>query len=64
MENYIQHTIPHYTWNRLWPWSLTEDQKLYIQHREQEMREQEERMKAMLDIGSVFADAQQQGALK
>lgn len=50
--NYIQHTIPHHSWSRFWNWNLTEDQKLYIAHREQEMKEEEQRVKTIIDESS------------
>lgn len=58
MTNYIQHTIPHYSWSRFWNWNLTEEQKLYIAHREQEMREEQERINKSIDIANVYADTQ------
>ena len=54
--NYIQHLIPHHSWSRFWQWNLTPDQKLYIEHREQQMREEQERINYSIDIASVYAD--------
>jgi hypothetical protein len=47
MNDYIQHTIPPAGWARLWRWNITPEQQLYIDLKEQEIREEEERLSKM-----------------
>lgn len=47
MRDYIQHTIPPSGWARLWPWSITPEQQLYIDLKEQQIREENERLSKM-----------------
>jgi len=56
MNNYIQHIIPHYSWDKIWHWGLTVDQQLYIEHKQQEMRLEQERINASIDIANVYAN--------
>jgi hypothetical protein len=56
MNNYIQHIIPHHSWDKIWHWGLTADQQLYIEHKQQEMRLEQERINASIDIANVYAN--------
>lgn len=44
MNNYIQHTIPPPSWARYWRWTLTEEQKLWLALKEQEMLDEQQRL--------------------